>query len=331
MKYLVTGCAGFIGSHLTERLLQEGHEVVGIDNLSTGFEEYLPKKNENFTFLKLDIFDWNSLTKHINYFKDVKCVFHLAACARIQPSIYSPSLTHDTNVTGTINILEIMRALNINQIVYSASSSYYGLKANIPSKETDPCDCQTPYSASKYMGELYCSTWSKIYKINSIRLRYFNVWGPRSPTSGNYAPVISLFFRQALLEESPMTVVGDGQQRRDFTHVDDVVSANIAAHKYMLLNSQTCIDKVYNIGTGKNYSILDIANMVKSSVEELKLQKHSFCKIKCNIVHISKRIGEAELSLADNSAAEKEIFWKPKESLQTMLSKLRDYYLNKEK
>lgn len=315
-KFLITGCAGFIGSNLTDQLLKNGNQVVGIDNLLTGFEKYLQLDNPNLTFLKLDISDWNSLTKNAAYFKGVDCVFHLAACARIQPSIMQPGLTHDTNVTGTLNILELMKMLDITNIVYSASSSKYGLKANIPSFEDDPVQCQTPYAVSKFMGELYCETWSKVYGINSIRLVYFNAWGMRSPLHGPYAPVVNKFIRQALQGQN-ITVVGTGSQRRDFTHVSDVVAANIAAANYMIIKNN--VNQTLNIGTGKNYSIFELANMVKNIVDNKILNNES------KIVHVPERIGEAQLSLADNQKAKLFLGWEPKVRLEDKLEEVFYY------
>ena len=306
---------------MTERLLSDGHQVVVVDDLSTGFKEYVPS-HRNLKFLQLDISDLNSLVRNIGHFMNADGVFHFAACARIQPSIYEPLKTHDVNVTGTINILELMKFANIKNIVYSASSSYYGQKARIPSLETDSSDCQTPYSASKYMGEIYCSTWSKVYEnINSIRLRYFNVWGPRSPTEGQYAPVLSLFYRQAL-DNKPITVVGDGEQRRDFTHVLDVVEANVRAMDYMSRNKN--VDETFNIGTGKNYSIKDIAIMVQSNVLRYKP------RLACQIVYVPERIGEAKLSLANNEKAKSLLGWTPKHSIESKLEELLLFYLSQE-
>lgn len=320
-KYIVTGCAGFIGSHLTERLLNDGHEVVGIDNLSTGFKDYLPY-NPEFTFLEIDISDWSALSKNAAYLKGTECVFHLAACARIQPSIFNPSITHDTNCTGTINVLEIMRTLNIKNIVYSGSSSYYGRTTKIPSLENDPADCQTPYAATKYMGELYCSTWAKTYGLNSARIRYFNVWGPRSPLEGHYAPVVSKFIRQALLEEKPITVVGMGDQKRDFTHIEDVVDANIKASEFLSNNEKTAgIDEVFNIGTGENITILDLAKLIKE-----KLIEETSGLLNPHIIHIPERIGEATESRACNTKARDLLGWAPKHSIETKLVELIVYY-----
>lgn len=310
-KFLVTGGCGFIGSHLVQQLINDGHEVVVLDNLSTGFESYLPKSS-NVTFLNVDISNWGALSKTFAYFKNALGVFHFAAVARIQPSIYAPHLTHDSNVTGTLNILEMMRMCDVKNIVYSASSSYYGLKqTEIPSKETDLPDCQTPYAISKYMGELYCETWAKLYNLNVVRLRYFNVWGPRSPADGPYAPVISRFYNQARLGQD-MTVIGDGTQRRDFTYVDDVVRANILAMKQS--SSSAGYSELFNIGTGTNYSILNIAQKIQKII------------IGSRIVHVPPRIGEAKTSLADNTKAKEVLGWFPEVSFDEGLEKLHKWY-----
>lgn len=320
MKYIVSGGAGFIGSHLVLELITQGHQVVVVDNLSTGFKEYLPNQNNNLTFLECDISNWNELSKNFGYFKGARGIFHLAACARIQPSVFNPLLTHDANVTGTLHILEMMRMCNIPNIVYSASSSAYGLAAMIPSQETDEIDCQTPYSVSKFMGEKYCETWSKLHKINNCRLRYFNVYGPRSPLEGPYAPVVSLFFRQAL-RNNPITIVGDGEQRRDFTYVADVVEANIKAME-ILPDDFIGENELFNIGTGKNYSIKELANMVALEL------KNSIHKLNVDIIHVSERVGESKTSLADNTKAKKILDWEPKYTLSRGVKFLcHNYYI----
>ncbi len=315
-KYIVTGGAGFIGSHVVTHLLEQGNRVVVLDNLSTGFDHYLPN-DPNLTFLNVDISDWTELSKNFAYFKDAAGVFHLAAVARIQPSIFAPHLTHESNVTGTFNILEMMRASDVRCIVYSASSSCYGLKTNEnPSLETDPIDCQTPYAITKYMGEMYCDTWAKLHGIVSARLRYFNVWGPRSPTTGPYAPVISKFFKQAMRgSESEMTVVGDGLQKRDFTYVNDVVRANLAAMDW-LHSTGAPVSEVFNIGTGVNHSILSVAEKIQL------MYPHT------PISHVSERIGEAKTSLADNSKAKRVLGWEPRVTLNQGLTWLNLFYKN---
>lgn len=323
-KYIVTGNAGFIGSHLTERLLREGHEVVGLDDLSTGNLENLQTcfKNKNFQFIKLDISDWHQLTKSFSCFKNAEAVFHAAACARIQPSVYNPSRTHEVNTNGTFNILEIMRMTGVDKIIYSTSSSCYGKKNKTPFKETMLPDCQTPYSATKYQGEIYCKTWGDIYGIKNCSLRYFNVYGPRSPLVGQYAPVIGLFFRQVLQDNSPITVVGEGFQRRDMTYVDDVVDANIKAVEKLSdpEASQKVSGFTINIGTGMNYTIIEIAKRIKNILYGYKKD--------IQIIHIPERYGETPITLADNNLAKKLLNWEPTISISQGLEALRIHYLD---
>ncbi len=317
-KILVTGCAGFIGSHICEALLAKGHKVVGIDNFYSGFREFLPKNNSNFTLVEVDISDWGALSRNFAYFQFVDSVIHTAAIARIQPSIYNPELTHRYNITGTFNILELMRMCNIPSIVYSASSSYYGKAERLPLYESDPPSCETPYAITKYMGELYCKTWGKLHGIRNTCLRYFNVYGRRSPLSGPYAPVVSLFFRQAITGE-PITIVGDGEQSRDFTHVGEVVRANIMAMDK--LNGQDSPDadgKTLNIGTGKSYTILEIAEMVKEAMASYEV----------TTLFVPARIGETPATLADNALAKQCIGWKPVVPLEEGIKDLKNYYQN---
>lgn len=316
-KYIVTGGCGFIGSHVTNTLLEQGHKVVVVDNLYSGFESFLTK-NSNLTFVNVDISDWSELSRNFAYFQHVDGVFHFAAIARIQPSIYNPELTHRYNVTGTLNVLELMRMCNIRSIVYSASSSYYGKAERLPLYESDPPACETPYAITKYMGELYCKTWGRLHGIRNTCLRYFNVYGRRSPLSGPYAPVVSLFFRQVITGE-PITIVGDGTQSRDFTHVGDVVRANLMAMDK--LESQDFSDadgKTLNIGTGKNYTVLEVADLVKSCLQSYEPATQ----------FVPARIGETMATLADNSLARQCIGWEPTVTFERGVEDLKNYYHN---
>ena len=249
---LVTGGSGFIGSHIVDKLLKrENNNVIVIDNHSSdsNLEFY---KNKNAKYYKYDI---NNIKKIEKVFKkhDIKYVFHLAAESRIQPSIEEPYAAVQTNAVGTTNILYLSKKYNVKRVVYSSSSSIYGKRNLIPFKETMRSDCLNPYSISKLAGEDMCKIFTKIYGLETISLRYFNVYGDREPIKGHYAPVIGLFLRQHDNNEK-LTIVGDGKQRRDFTHVDDVVAANIKA---MFTKNKMAIGKVINIGTGINYSILE--------------------------------------------------------------------------
>lgn len=288
---LVTGGCGFIGSHLVDRLIQLGHKVRVIDDLSA-------KENERFYY--------NDQAKYWNYdisksdcsfvFNNVDYVFHLAARSRIQPTIGSPNECFEVNVVGTQRVLEWSRLNGIKRVIYSGTSSLYGKQNSIPFEPNMPADCLNPYSMSKWMGEQACKLYNQLYGLSSITLRYFNVYGPREPLKGEYAPVIGLFKRQANSGKL-MTVVSPGTQKRDFTYINDVVSANICA-----MNSIIPFN-IYNVGTGKNFSILEIADMIGGPVRI-----------------IPERPAEVNETLADIEATTQDLGWVPKYSLEKMIN-----------
>lgn len=321
-RVIVTGAAGFIGSHLTQRLLNDGHEVIALDDLSTGNYFYLPK-HDKLTFLNMDISSWGRVWMKRRRLMNVDCVFHLAAFARIQPSLTRPVRTHEINVKGTINILELMKKNNIKNIVFSASSSSYGLKAKLPCTEDQAADCLNPYAYSKYAAELACKSWGVSYGINDVCLKYFNVYGERSPESGSYAPVIGLFFRQALKDKTSLTIVGDGDQRRDFTFVEDVVEANIKAMEKLFSEPSNVKGKTFNVGCGTNYTINEVAKMVLESLHKENLAEN------IEISHIQARPAEARATLADISLAKQLLGWEPKVSLRDGIEKIKPYYIRK--
>lgn len=302
MRAIVTGGAGFIGSNLVDRLVEEGHEVIVIDNESSDANEqfYWNPKAKNYKF---DILDYES-TRHL--YDGVDVVFHLAAEARIQPCIENPMKAVKTNVLGTATVLQCSREAGVKRVLYSSTSSAYGLKNNPPLKETMTTDCLNPYSVSKVGGEELCKMYSKLYGLETIIFRYFNVYGERQPVRGQYAPVIGIFLRQHFSGE-PMTIVGDGNQRRDFTHVSDIVEVNLLAAKfqapkYDVTESDSCQTyrgwewgQVYNIGTGTNDSVNEIAKMIGE-----------------NTKNIPARQGEARITLADYSKAKLHFTWIPK-------------------
>jgi UDP-glucose 4-epimerase len=325
--YIVTGGAGFIGSHLVDALLREDeNKVIVIDDLSTGHLEYLDywpwwtkKKGKDFgrfKFIQVDISNWSELVKALPHFKGVSGVFHLAAQARLQPSIEDPFITHNSNVNGTYNILECMRLAGVKRIVYSSSSSCYG---NNRCVEDGPVDCLNPYSLSKHVGERYCEIWGKSYGIKSLSLRYFNVYGSRSPIEGEYATVVGKFFRQALRENSSLTIVGDGTQVRDFTAVTDAVRANILAMQELSKRFTKNSGKVLNVGTGVGYTIKDVAALVKDALKG---------KMKVNVTHIDPRPGEAQHVIANVEQIKKVLDWCPDTELRTGIEALRNYYYN---
>ena len=285
---LVTGGFGFIGSHIVDALLELGHKVVVIDDMSASENEkfYINKKAVNHT-KDISTDDCSSL------FENVDFVFHLAARSRIQPTIGSPGRCFEVNVVGTQRVLEWSRMNSVKKLIYSGTSSLYGHQNTIPFAPNMPSDCLNPYSMSKWMGEQVCKLYSQLYELDSVTLRYFNVYGPREPIKGKYAPVVGLFKRQAS-EGCPMTIVGDGSQRRDFTYVSDVVKANICA-----MNSETNGYRTYNVGTGVNYSILEIADMIGSEK-----------------IHISSRLAEVKETLADISLTTKDLGWVPEFNLK---------------
>ena len=284
MKCLVTGGAGFIGSNLVDKLISLDYDVIVIDNESANENEqfYWNQNAENY---KYDICDYDKIK---SLFNNVDYVFHLAAQSRIQPSIIDPNYTFKVNCEGTLNVLNAAKENNVSKIIYSSTSSYYGLKNSIPSKEEMKRDCLNPYSYTKAFGEDLCKMYHQLYRMNIFVLRYFNVYGERQPTNGQYAPVVGIFQRQ-FDDNKKMTIVGDGTQRRDYTHVKDVVSANAK-----IIESNIDGFEVFNIGTGINYSVLEIAEMIGGPYE-----------------FIPKRKGEAKQTLADISKANKMLNWSP--------------------
>jgi len=287
MKALVTGGAGFIGSNLVDKLIGINWEVVVIDNESAECNEkfYWNPKADNH---KLDICDYE-FTRDL--YNDVDYVFHLAAESRLQPAIKNPINAVTKNAVGTCTVLQCAREAGVQKVIYSSTSSAYGLN-KFPNYETDPNDCLNPYSVSKVSGEELCKLYNNLYGLKTIIFRYFNVYGERSPTTGQYAPVVGIFLRQNNSGE-PLTIVGDGEQRRDFVHVQDVANANLMVALANL--DDKSYGQVYNIGSGENISILEIAQMISK-----------------DYVHIPPRDGEARTTLACIDKARNTFGWEPK-------------------
>lgn len=296
MISLVTGGCGFIGSHIVDRLIVMGHEVRVIDDLSA-------QENKRFYYNDQAKYWEKDISKDdcSDIFSGVDYVFHLAARSRIQPTIESPNSCFEVNVVGTQRVLEWSRLASVKRVIYSGTSSLYGKQNKIPFTPNMPADCLNPYSMSKWMGEQICKLYNQLYGLPSITLRYFNVYGPREPIKGEYAPVIGLFKRQSNNDEF-MTIVAPGTQRRDFTYIDDVVEANICA-----MNSKTwdIPFNIYNVGTGKNHSIMEIAEMIGGKRDI-----------------IPSRSAEVKETLADIESTMRDLGWFPKFKLE---DKINDY------
>ena len=295
MKSLVTGGAGFIGSHIVDKLIELGHEVMVIDNESSEVHEHF-YYNDKAKYYILDIANYDD-TRYL--YEGVDYVFHCAAESRIQPAIENPLLAVRTNTLGTATVLQCAREAEVKRVMYSSTSSGYGLKNTPPLDEKMPDDCLNPYSVSKVSGEKLCRMYTDLFGLDTVIFRYFNVYGPREPLKGPYAPVVGLFLRQKGFGQ-PLTIVGDGTQRRDFTHVDDVVNANILAmqHVDLYAGNQT-YGKVYNVGTGRNHSVLELARMISDEVK-----------------FIPPRIGEAYITLADNEKIGQTFNWEPTKRIE---------------
>ena len=252
-KVVVTGGAGFIGSHLVDKLIEQGKEVHIFDDMSMGSEDNI---NPKAHFHKIDISTMGPRTL-AKFMKGVDTVFHVASKTRVQPSIKYPSLYHRVNVTGTVNMLVASIKAGVKRFVYSASSSAYGESDIMPLVETMPTNPMSPYGLSKLMGEEYCKLFTTQYGLETVNLRYFNVYGERQNIDGGYCLVMGIFAKQKKNGE-PLTIVGDGEQRRDFTFVGDVVNANIAA----ATSNKVGAGEVINVGNGDNRSVNQIADMI---------------------------------------------------------------------
>jgi UDP-glucose 4-epimerase len=299
MKCIVTGGAGFIGSHLVDKLLSVGSEVLVIDNFSTGRHENLAhhKTNNKLLIIEADI---SNLDKIKSSFKGIDFLFHLSALADIVPSITNPTVYFKSNVTGTMNVIEAARQGGVKKLVYAASSSCYGIPDICPTPETAEMRPQYPYALTKLLGEQIVLHWRQVYKLPAISLRFFNVYGPRSRTSGTYGAVFGVFLAQKL-KNKPFTVVGDGTQTRDFIYVTDVVNAIIMAAE------SNCQNEIMNVGSGDTYSINRIVEILGGDV-----------------VFVPKRPGEPDCTHANITKIKKLLGWKPKVSLEEGVQNLVD-------
>ncbi len=291
VRTLVTGGAGFIGSHLVDRLLNDGCTVRVLDNFSTGRRANLAHvaDHPNLTIVEKDIANPAAIAAE---FEGIDWVFHLAALADIVPSIQRPLDYHRANVDGTIAVLEAARHASVKRFLYAASSSCYGIPDVYPTPESAPIRPQYPYALTKYVGEQYVLHWGQIYKLPIVSLRLFNVYGPRSRTSGTYGAVFGVFLAQKLAGK-PFTIVGDGTQERDFTFVSDVADAFVTAAA-----SDEC-DEVFNVGSGSSYSVNRLVELLQGDA-----------------IHIPKRPGEPDRTLADMANIRTRLGWMPRVSLE---------------
>lgn len=286
MKAIVIGGAGFIGSNLVDKLIDLGWGVRIIDNLSTGKIE---NNNPKAKLYNLDISDELNNKKIYDIMLGCDYVFHLAASARVQPSIEDPISFNTNNVNGTLNVLVAAKDAKVKRFIYSASSSAYGDTEIFPTPETHPTNPMSPYGLQKLIGEQYCTLFSQLYGLDTVSLRYFNVYGERMLDEGAYCTVIGIFGKQ-YRENKPLTITNDGEQRRDFTYVGDIVEANYLSATYpMNFNGD-----ILNVGNGDNYSVNEIANLFE-----------------CEKIYGEKRV-EPFKTLADNSKIKNKLKWNPK-------------------
>ena len=301
-KYIITGGAGFIGSHLVEALVKKKKKIVVLDNLSTGRFDNIKKFKKNITFINCDISKKGKWMDQI----DGKCyIFHLAALADIVPSIQKPEKYFDSNVKGTLNILEACRHAKIMKFLYSASSSCYGVPKKYPTLEDEKISPMYPYALTKKLGEDLIIHWSKVYKIPFISLRLFNVYGTRSRTSGTYGAMFGVFLAQKIANK-PFTIVGSGKQTRDFTYVTDVVDAFLRSANSKLKN------EIMNVGSGQTISVNKIINLLGGKS-----------------VYIKKRPGEPDCTFANINKIKRKLKWKPKIKIErgvNLLIKNIDYW-----
>ena len=303
MKCLVTGGAGFIGSNLVEKLIRLGHQVVVLDNLSTGRLSNLNKVKSKIEFVEVDI--TNRKKSIDDYFNDIDWVFHLAGLADIVPSIKNPDSYFQVNVKGTLNILEASKKAKIKKLIYAASASCYGIPDDYPTDEKSKIDPQYPYALTKLLGEQLVLHWAKVYHMPNVSLRFFNAYGPNSRTTGAYGAVFGVFLAQKLAKK-PLTIVGDGKQTRDFIHIFDLVDIVVRVAE----NGE--LGEIYNVGSGQETSISTVADIIGG-----------------NKVKIPKRPGEPDRSLADISKIKSHFNWQPKiaidEGIKMLLKNINEW------
>lgn len=308
MRYIVTGGAGFIGSNLCEYLVNHGHDVIVLDNFSTGTYENIDHIKDKITIINVDINNlWtHTFREYLKMIKKVDCIVHLAALPRVQLSIDKPLKTHDANVTGTLNILELAHKLGIKKVIYASSSSVYGDQKILPLKEYASPMPLNPYAVQKYIGEVYCEMYTKVYSLNTIALRFFNVYGKNMALNGAYK-LVFMNWIESIRKGEKMKIYGDGKQTRDFTHVTDVVKAIVAACDLETYNEP--YNFVFNVGGGRETSVLELAEMFGYPYE-----------------HIEPRAFEEKRKIADLVKIKSILGWQPLTDIEEGVKQLKKEY-----
>ncbi len=306
-QFLVTGGAGFIGSHLTTRLITDGHDVRVFDNLCTGSLDNLAHVNDRFEFVEGDLVDRAAVERAVD---GVEVIFHQAALASVPLSIERPLATHAACVTGTVNLLDAARQAGVRRLVYAGSSSMYGNQPEMPKRENHGPEVLSPYAAAKLAGEMYCQAFASSYDLETVRLRYFNVFGPRQDPDSPYSAVIPLFAAALLAGKQPV-IFGDGSQSRDFTFVENVVEANVCA-----ATADGVSGNVYNIACGETLSVLDLLKAICQQLDKPFDPRFE-----------PPRAGDVKHSWADISAARRDLGYQPKVDFSVGLQKTIEFYV----
>ena len=309
-RFLVTGGAGFIGSHLVERLLADGHDVRVLDNFSSGSLDNLAfaGPDDALAIIRGDVRDLACVEAAA---AGVEVIFHQAAMRSVPQSVADPLGTNASNVTGTLHVLEAARRGGVRRVVYASSSSVYGERPDLPKRETQAPAPISPYGVSKLAGEQYAAVWNRLYGIETVGLRYFNVFGPRQDPASEYAAVIPRFILAAL-EGRPVEIHGDGQQSRDFTDVDNVVEANVLA-----ADAEAAAGEVFNVGCGGRISLLEIVGQLEALLG-LPVQRR----------HTDARVGDVRHSEADIDKARRLLGFAPKIQFEAGLRRAVEYFLS---
>jgi UDP-glucose 4-epimerase len=308
--YLVTGGAGFIGSHICERLLKEGHDVRVLDNLFSGKESNLEHLGGEVDLVRGDIRDAQTVAEAM---KGVHIVFHEAALGSVPRSVADPVTTHEVNITGTLNILLAARDAGVRRVVYASSSSVYGETVELPKHEGITPQPLSPYALSKLAGEHYITVFNHVYGFEAVALRYFNIFGTRQDPESQYAAVIPRFIT-ALLEGKPPVIYGDGLQSRDFTYVENVVEANLLASE-----AEGIAGKAFNVACGGRYSLLDLLDNIKQIIGS-DIQP----------IHEPSRAGDVRDSQASIEAAARGFAYRVKVDFDEGIRRTVDWYRQQE-